>query len=103
MIYVQYLTKEDFTIYSDDNNSGSYSHYFIKIPDLSRAWALVMDGSVKYGVVNENNILKLYGHVNIESSNDSWIKASKAADTLPEGWYINYMGQIYDWKGNIVE
>lgn len=23
--------------------------------------------------------------------------------TLKEGWYINYMGQIYDWKGNIVE
>lgn len=22
---------------------------------------------------------------------------------LKEGWYINYMGQIYDWKGNIVE
>ena len=22
---------------------------------------------------------------------------------LKEGWYINCMGQIYDWKGNIVE
>ena len=22
---------------------------------------------------------------------------------LKEWWYINYMGQIYDWKGNIVE
>lgn len=22
---------------------------------------------------------------------------------LKKGWYINYMGQIYDWKGNIVE
>ena len=22
---------------------------------------------------------------------------------LKEGWYVNCMGQIYDWKGNIVE
>lgn len=31
------------------------------------------------------------------------VSSSTQGLALKEGWYINCMGQIYDWKGNIVE
>lgn len=98
MIYVQYLTTEDFTISPQESNGY---RYIIRYPDLSNAWALIKDGKVKYGPIIENS-LKLYGHKPIENASN-WYYMSEVASTLPEGWYINYMGQIYDWKGNIVE
>ena len=100
MIYVQYLGQEDFTF--DTNTSSNTGEYlFVKHPDISNAWATITDKGVYYGAI-VNGALHLYGLGSI-SSTVSWAKISQIAEKLPEGWYINYMGQIYDWKGNIVE
>lgn len=100
MIYVQYLGQEDF-IFSTNTSSGSGEYLFVKHPDISNAWATITDKGVYYGAII-NGVLHLYGLGSI-SSTVSWAKISQIAEKLPEGWYINYMGQIYDWKGNIVE
>lgn len=51
-----------------------------------------------YGNKNElqNIYVAIYSEIVKDNSDYSYL-------ALKEGWYVNCMGQIYDWKGNIVE
>lgn len=55
----------------------------------------------------KNNRLLYYGNHNVVSIgpvySDVLCIEGNYFLALKEGWYINCMGQIYDWKGNIVE
>lgn len=107
MIYVQSLDTSDFTlsyIYNRDSYKD-FSTYASK--NLSNAWGLILDSKVYYGpiVINTNIdnsvIYCAFGYEYITSRDKK--KASEVGAILPEGWYINYMGCIYDYQGNIVE
>lgn len=101
MIYVQYLAQNDFVFSTNYRSNDGNKYLFIKYPDISNAWAAITNNGVYYGAI-KNGVLSLYGLGSIQHD-VSWSLISEIADKLPEGWYINYMGQIYDWKGNIVE
>lgn len=108
MIYIQNLSIGDYVPSVD-----SVTHYAgsSTINDIILNYR--EDGSIiKYFTQQEvwkfNNRLIFYVSYNSIGSNVPIflekvnIYDSKAL-ALKEGWYINCMGQIYDWKGNIVE
>ena len=101
-------------IYVNTLNSDLPIHNAHKIgaPD-GGLWCRIIEGAVYYGPISmyiENYENGSYGCMYQSYFNFYGGDASNSNETvkkfgtkLPEGWYMNYMGQIYDWKGNIVE
>lgn len=92
MIYMPYLYIYDNMIpyvSSDTRENGS--------TDITKVVSLY----------KKNNRLLYYGNCSLLSIgpvySDVLCIQSNYFLALKEGWYINCMGQIYDWKGNIVE
>lgn len=106
MIYVSSLDTSDFDLSFNYYSDSEYQYYTLCSTNLNNAWCLILNSKVYYGPIenNYNNSLAVYckyGHSSQSEKNT--MRASDGGILLKEGWYINYMGQIYDWKGNIVE
>lgn len=105
MIYVSSLDKSDFYLSSNYvPSSGMY--YTYSSTDISNAWCLILNSKVYYGpITRTSDIISGYycafGHSGYSDKNT--MHASEGGVILQEGEYINYMGYIYDYQGNIVE
>lgn len=106
MIYASSLDTNDFGLSFQYSSEGEYKYYTFPSTNLNNVWCLIKDSKVYYGPIecDKNGSLSLYCKYAHDSFYDTdTIKASNGGKILQEGQYINYMGQIYDWKGNIVE
>lgn len=105
MIYVSSLGKSDFNL-SASYEPSSNMYYTYSSTDISNAWCLILNSKVYYGpITRTSDIISGYycafGHS--YPSDKNTMLASKGGAILQEGEYINYMGYIYDYQGNIVE
>lgn len=105
MIYASSLDTDDFDLSCNYDSNSDYYHTLTST-NLNNVWCLIFNSKVFYGPIEANydNRITAYCRYGHYSSGLKYImKASVGGILLKEGQYINYMGQIYDWKGNIVE
>ena len=106
MIYVSSLDTSDFDLSFNYYDDQEYQYYTLPSTNLNNVWCLILNSKVYYGPIENdyNDKLPVYCKYEHKSQSEKYpTKASSGGILLKEGWYINYMGQIYDWKGNIVE
>lgn len=106
MIYASSLDTIDFDLSYNYNSDSEWQYYTLSSTNLNNVWCLILNSKVYYGPIEANydNRLAVYCKYAHSSQSEKYItKASSGGILLKEGQYINYMGQIYDWKGNIVE
>lgn len=104
--------------YIDSKLGGGVSKYkyMIYMPYLyiyNDMTPIISDGSDSTDITKVVSLYKYKGRLLYYGSYDSNLMGPVYSDkvtfnsneylALKEGWYINCMGQIYDWKGNIVE
>ena len=109
---------------SNTGNSG-YNEYTCDTKyDLSQVGFFIYNNTVSFGATDFQYIYPMYNYEGMSDcfgrqyliafdtrydhapwylNNTGSGSSSRVFYTLKEGWYINYMGQIYDWKGNIIE
>lgn len=124
---VQYRdnTYKTVLIHVSSAGSSSYNEYTCDTKyDLSQVGFFIYNNTVSFGATNFQYIYPMYNRkgmsdcfgrqylipVDTRYDNAPWYLNNTGSGSgtrvfymLKEGWYINYMGQIYDWKGNIVE
>lgn len=105
--------------------NNSYSEYICDTKyDLSQVGFFIYNNTVSFGATDFQYIYPMYNDEGMSDcfgrqyltafdtrydtapwylNNTGSGSRSRVFYTLKEGWYINYMGQIYDWKGNIIE
>lgn len=91
MIYIPYLIIVNNTNEPYVNEDGFGSNDITKVNILYK----YNNRLIHYGIYDGHATAAVYSDL-ISSGRSDYL-------ALKEGWYINCMGQIYDWKGNIVE
>lgn len=121
MIYVTYLQVHNYSGYGDSTMSNyskedgsnlgqNLSDFYImtrfdgRFFPYSQAGSYFHNGDISLPECLQKIVYKLEGgKYTVQDFNDNQYGQYFYVYALKEGWYINYMGQIYDYQGNIVE